>query len=267
MSSRPQPQEYGQMSGAMRFNLAFLAGVAALVGAAAPKKPDDKPKVVVAIPLGLTPGKTTKLLVRGLKLDKATEVHLLDPKGKIKILSKGKAPLPNKEKENIDHYGDTQLQIEATLSADYAGPTVTFTVVTSSGESPPHTLIVDHTPIIAEKKPNNGFQKAQPIRLGQTIEGIVNPAADVDVFRFDGKQGQQVVVEVFAARYGSPLDSLLTLYDAQGRIIASNDDVDGTADSRIETILPATGAYYVSVVDANDVGSPSNVYRLVVRAK
>jgi hypothetical protein len=31
--------------------------------------------------------------------------------------------------------------------------------------------------------------------------------------------------------------------------------------------LPATGAYYVSVVDANDVGSPSNVYRLILRAK
>ena len=206
-------------------------------------------------------------MCRGLKLDKATEVHLLDPKGKVKILSKGKAPLPNKEKDDVGRYGDTQIQIEATLSADYAGPTVSFTVVTSSGESPPHTLFVDHTPIIAEKKPNNGFQKAQPIRLGQTIEGVVNPAADVDVFRFDGKQGQQVVIEVFAARYGSPLDSLLTLYDAEGRIVASNDDVDGTADSRIETTLPATGAYYVSVVDANDVGSSSNVYRLATRSQ
>ena len=252
----------------MGYNLPLLAGMAVLVVAAAPKKPDDvKPKVIVAAPLGLTPGKTTKLLVRGLKLDKATEVHLLDPKGKVKILSKGKAPLPNKEKDDVGRYGDTQIQIEATLSADYAGPTVSFTVVTPSGESPPHTLFVDHTPIIAEKKPNNGFQKAQPIRLGQTIEGVVNPAADVDVFRFDGKQGQQVVVEVFAARYGSPLDSLLTLYDAEGRIVASNDDVDGTADSRIEATLSATGAYYVSVVDANDVGSPSNVYRLATCAK
>jgi hypothetical protein len=63
------------------------------------------------------------------------------------------------------------------------------------------------------------------------------------------------------------LDSLLTLYDADGRIVASNDDVDGTADSRVEATLPRTGVYYVSVVDANDVGSPSNIYRLVTRAK
>jgi hypothetical protein len=252
----------------MRYNLAVVAGFAVLVVAADPKKPDDmKPKVVVAAPLGLTPGKATKLVVRGLKLDVATEVHLHDPKGTAKILSKGKAPLPNKEKDDVGRYGDTQIEIEAILSDDFAGPTVTFTLVTPAGESAPHTLLVDHAPIVSEKKPNNSFQKAQPIQLGQSIEGVVNAGADVGVFRFDGKQGQQVVLEVFAARYGSPLDSLVTLYDTEGRIVASNDDVDGTADSRIEATLPTNGAYYVSVVDANDVGSLSNVYRLVTRAK
>jgi hypothetical protein len=252
----------------MRYNLALVAGLAVLIVAADPKEPEDNtPKVVVAAPLGLAPGKTTKLLVRGLKLDTTTEVRLHDPKGTAKILSKGKAPLPNKEKDDVGRYGDTQIEIEAVLSADYAGPTATFTVVTPSGESAPHTLFVDHAPIVAEKKPNNSFQKAQPVQLGQTIEGVVNAGSDVDVFRFDGKQGQQVVLEVFAARFGSPLDSLLTLYDADGRIVASNDDVDGTADSRVEATLPRTGVYYVSVVDANDVGSPSNIYRLVTRAK
>jgi hypothetical protein len=252
----------------MRYSLALVAGLSVLVTAAESKKPDDtKPKVVVAAPLGLTPGKRTIFHIRCLKLDAATEVRLHDPKATAKILSKGKAGLPNKEKDDVARYGDTQIEIEATLSADYAGPTVTFTVVTPAGESTPHTLFVDHAPVVAEQKPNNSFQKAQPVHLGQTIEGVVNPASDVGVFRFDGKQGQQIVLEVFAARYGSPLDSLLTLYDAEGRIVASNDDVDGTADSRIEATLPATGAYYVSVVDANDVGSPSNVYRLVTRIK
>lgn len=249
----------------MRYKLALFVGLPFLLVAADAKKPDDKPKVVVAAPLGLTPGNATRLLVRGLKLDTATEVHLHDPKGTAKILSKSKAPLPAKEKDEAGRFGDTQMEIEATLSVDYASPTVTFTVVTPSGETPPHTLFVDHTPVVVVKNPSNGFQKAQPVQLGQTIEGVVN--GGVEVFRFEGKQGQQIILEVFAARYGSPLDSLLTLYDAEGRIVASNDDVDGTADSRIGTTLPATGAYYVSVVDANDVGSPSNIYRLVARAK
>ncbi len=237
--------------------------------AAEPAKPDakDLPKIVVAAPLGLAPGKPTKLLLRGLKLDEATEVRLHDPKGTAKILSKGKAPLANKEKDDLRRYGDTQIEIEATLSADYAGPTVPLTVVTPAGESAPHALMVDHEPVLPEKEPNNGFRNAQPVQVGQTVEGVVNPNSDVDVFRIDGKEGQRLVLEVFAARYGSPLDSMLTLYDADGRIVAANDDSDGTADSRVEATLPRAGAYYVSVVDANDVGSTANVYRLTIRAK
>ena len=237
--------------------------------AAEPVKPDPKerPKIIVAVPLGLTPGKPTKLLLRGIKLDEATEIRLHDPKGSAKILSKGKAPVNAKEKEQLDRYGDTQMEIEATPSADYPGPTVMLSVVTPAGESPPHAVLVDREPVVHEKKPNNGFENAQPVGFGQTVEGVVNAASDVEVYRFDGKEGQRLVLEVFAARYGSPLDSLLTLYDADGRIVASNDDADGTADSRIETTLPRNGVYYVSVVDANDGGGPNDVYRLTIRPK
>jgi len=97
--------------------------------------------------------------------------------------------------------------------------------------------------------------------------GFPDTTQDVDVFRFDGKEGQAVVIEVFAARYGSPLDSFLTLYTADGQIVASNDDHAGSADSLIETTLPKSGAYYVSVIDANDQGGPAYVYRLAVRAR
>jgi pre-peptidase len=254
----------------MRPAVALAAGLAAVaLLAAEPKKPDakDPPKVVVAAPLGLAPGKPTKLVLRGLKLDEATEVRLHDPKGSARILSKGKAPLVNKEKDDLPRYGDTQIEIEATLPADYAGAAVPVSVVTPADESPPHPLMVDHEPVLPEKEPNNGFRNAQPVQVGQTVEGAVNPNSDVDVFRIDGAQGQQIVLEVFAARFGSPLDSMLTLYDADGRVVASNDDADGSADSRVEAMLPRAGAYYISVVDANDVGSTANVYRLVIRAK
>jgi hypothetical protein len=249
--------------------LAAIAVAALTLLAAEPVKPDakDLPKVIVAEPLGLPPGKPTKLVLRGLKLDEATEVRLHDPKGSARILGKGKAALANKEKDDLPRYGDTRLEIEATLADDFAGPTVSVSVVTPTGESPLHALMVDREPITPEKEPNNGFDKAQPVQVGQTIEGVVNPGGDVDVFRIDGKEGQRLVLEVFAARFGSPLDSLLTLYDADGRIVASNDDSDGTPDSRLEATLPRTGVYFIALVDANDVGSTANVYRLTIREK
>jgi hypothetical protein len=154
-----------------------------------------------------------------------------------------------------------------TLPADFADKEAGFTVVTPAGESAPHKLLVDKTPTVAEKEPNNGFRQAQPVQVPQVIDGAIGQNQDVDVFRFDGHAGQQVVIEVFAARYGSSLDSFLTLYNADGQIIASNDDIEGTTDSRIEATLPKAGVYYLSVIDAHDTGGPAHVYRLVLRTK
>ena len=87
----------------------------------------------------------------------------------------------------------------------------------------------------------------------------------MDLFRFEGKEGQRITMEVFAARYGSALDSLLTLYDGEGRILASCDDISGSSDSRLDAILPKAGTYFVGVIDANDQNGPAYVYRPSVR--
>jgi hypothetical protein len=105
------------------------------------------------------------------------------------------------------------------------------------------------------------------VQLPQAIDGAINQPQDVDVFRFEGKKGQKIVCEVLAARYGSPLDSILTLYDADGHVLASNDDYGGSADSRLELTLPKTGVYFFSLIDAHDLGGPSYVYRLALRVK
>ena len=62
---------------------------------------------------------------------------------------------------------------------------------------------------------------------------------DVDVFRFEGRAGQRVVAEVLAARLGSPVDSFLTVYDAQGRVLAANDDHGGSMLRRMQTFVNA----------------------------
>src|SRR5947209_17499236 len=73
------------------------------------KKPDkkDAPRITVAIPLGATPGATTKITVRGLKIDTATAIRFQDAKVTAKILTKGKANVPDKNPEKV---GDTQLE-------------------------------------------------------------------------------------------------------------------------------------------------------------
>jgi len=231
------------------------------------KKPDprDQPRPLYAVPLGVSAGTTTKVHLRGLKLDTATAVKAVEPNVTVKLLKKEKAAVPNQA--DPKRYGDTQVELEITVPKDFAGDAVSVVLTTPAGDTMPHRVLVDTTPVVAEKEPNNGFRQAQAVLLGQTVQGKIDPAQDVDVYRFEGKKGQAVVLEVVAARLGSPLDSVLTLYDGEGRTLAVNDDSGDSADSRLQLTLPRDGMYFVSVQDAHDLGGGTHVYRLQLRAR
>jgi hypothetical protein len=249
-----------------RFRCAALASCLLFSSqAVAQKKPAAKgiPRIIFANPLGLTPGKTTHVSLRGLKLDTAKELRFAEPKIQVRILSKGRAKPVNQQPPA--KVGDTQIEAEMTLNANIKCEAVSCVVVGPAGESPPHQLLINTLPAVADKEPNNGFADAQTVQLPQIIDGVIGQPQDVDVFRFTGKAGQRIVLEVQAARYGSALDSLLTLYDEAGRQLAANDDWNGSADSRLSLTLTRTGTYYVCLMDAQDQGGPAHVYRLILR--
>jgi len=225
-----------------------------------PKK--DGPKVLMSVPLGVPPGATTTVTLRGLKLDTATTIRFQDLKATAKILSKGKSAVP--DKIPADKAGDTQLVVEVTLRGGMSSGTLPLFVITPSGETS-GSLLINDGPVIAEKEPNDGFRQAQPLPVPATVEGAISRPQDVDVFRIEGQAGQRLVIEVLAARHGSLLDSFLYLYDADGQEIAANDDHGGSTDSWLEVTLPKQGAYYISLLDAHDSGSAAHVYRLLVR--
>jgi len=135
---------------------------------------------------------------------------------------------------------------------------------------------VDDLPECVEREPNNDRREAQPMTTPAIANGRIQRPGDVDVFQFDGKAGQQVVLEVTARRLRSPLDSLIRLTDADGKTIALNDDrVDKVghlhrdmsylthhADSYLMAELPADGTYFARVSDVRQAGSPAHAYRL-----
>lgn len=234
----------------------------------AQKKKDDKdapPQVVVALPLAIDTGKTTKVTLRGLKLDTVTELRVQDPKSTGKIVGKSrKITVP--PNANASQVGDSEIDIEITLPKEVAGVTVPIAVIGPNGESKPHQLIVrGGSPILMEKEPNDGFKQAQTISIGCIVEGSIKNPQDVDVFRFEGKQGDKLIVELQANRFGSPLDGLLTVHDEAGRIIANADDSSAAIDPVLRVSVPRTGAYYLSLIDAHDQGGSIYLYRLIVR--
>lgn len=244
--------------------LVFLAILAVVSPTVQDKKAATKtePVVLLSIPLGAAPGKTTKLTLRGLNLDTAKEVRV--DQGSVKVLNKGKAGVPEKNPEKV---GDTQVEIELKLDAKINGDSVAVIVVTPAGEAKLYEVLVEtKLPVNAEKEANDGFRAAQAISLPTVVDGTIGRQKDVDVFGFSGKKGQKVTAEVLASRRGSPLDAILTLYDAKMQQIVANDDFDKNhRDAKIEFTLPDDGVYYLSLIDAHDTGSNLHVYRLVVK--
>jgi hypothetical protein len=131
-------------------------------------------------------------------------------------------------------------------------------------------FLVDTLPEVVEREPNDSVQTAQAVALPVIVNGRIDRPGDWDVYRFEGRGGQQVIAEVCARRLESPLDSVLELLDADGRRLAFNDDhedkSDGLrthhADSLINITLPADGTYYVRLGDAQRHGGPEYAYRL-----
>lgn len=129
---------------------------------------------------------------------------------------------------------------------------------------------LDVLPDGLEREPNDQQAQAQRVSPPFIVNGRVERPGDRDLFQFDGKEGEEVVVEIVARRLDSPLDASLKMTDSAGRIIALSDDVEDLgsgvnthhADSYIRTKLPAAGIYYVQLTDAQHSGGEEYAYRL-----
>ena len=129
-----------------------------------------------------------------------------------------------------------------------------------------------------EVEPNNDAETAQRVRLPGIVDGRIAQPGDVDNYLFNGRTGDEIVVEVIARRVGSPLDSLVRLIDASGSVVAWNDDYEHKegylhtdmgvlthqADSYLRATLPAAGDYVVQVADTQGQGGEACAYRLRV---
>jgi len=132
---------------------------------------------------------------------------------------------------------------------------------------------VDTLPECTETEPNDNQQAGQQVTMPVIVNGRVDRVGDRDVFAFDGKADEELVVEVSARRLGSPLDSAVRLLDAAGAVLASNDDhedrasglVTHHADSYLRAQLPTTGTYFIQLLEAQRQGGEAYAYRLCIR--
>jgi hypothetical protein len=116
-----------------------------------------------------------------------------------------------------------------------------------------------------EAEPNNEVAKATPAPgpLPLAFNGIIQEKGDVDFFKFTATKGHVFNFKVHARSVRSPLDSVISIHNAQGAQLAANDD-QGGPDSTQPWTVPADGDYFLAVKDQLGRGGPLFVYRVEV---
>ena len=213
--------------------------------------PPPKPEVaLVAIPFGLERGQPRDIRITGKCLTLADEVRTSDPKITGSIL-----------RENMSA---TAITLRITAASDARMSTQEFWIANAGGESAKLKLLIDDLPQVTEQEPNDTPSNAKTLALPASAWGTLSQRGDTDHFAFTGKANQLIVVDAMSARLGTKANLIVSLSDAKGQILASNNDFAGSPDSFLAVKLPGDGRYTINVRDLEMAGSVNHVYRLSV---
>jgi hypothetical protein len=165
------------------------------------------------------------------------------------------------------------VKLRLTVAAGAAPGVREFRIATSHGISSVGQLLVVEDPVVQESGDNNTPANANPISPPCVVCGRIEAAEDVDCFRFHAEAGQTFTFEVHCARLQDKIhdlqkhaDPMLTLYGADGRELAANDDFY-FADPLLTYTFAKAGDYVIQVRDSKYDGDPRWVYALSVTGR
>jgi hypothetical protein len=105
-------------------------------------------------------------------------------------------------------------------------------------------------------EPNNTFADATEIAPGQEFCDLTLwPTGDQDYFTFFAKRN--FTYRVFTDNLDPGVDTILTVYNPQGNVIATNDDYQGNRRSQVEFTANADGFYFGRILN-QDLTDPAN---------
>jgi hypothetical protein len=163
----------------------------------------------------------------------------------------------------------TRVKMKVKVADDAVPGVREFRLIASAGVSSIGQLVIGRDPVVAEAGDNDTREKAQSITLPCAVSGRLERAEDVDFFKFRARAGQTATFEVLGARIQDKIhdlqkhaDPMLTLYDAEGRELAANDDAC-FADPLLAYTFESDGDYYLQVRDSKYDGDPRWVYALL----
>ncbi|MFM7516733.1 MAG: DUF1549 domain-containing protein [Pirellula sp.] len=187
-------------------------------------------------PQALAPGKTVRVEFTGNQFKNPLRVG-----GSIPIEAQWVSVEPTKA------VADLRIPDNAPL-----GPK-TFWLATDESISEPLQILVDDLQGIADNASNHNRAQPQVLTIPCAVDGK-SDAALSDFYQIHLGASTSVSIDCIAERIGSTMDSVLRIWDAQGKLLIQADDTASSPDSQIRFIAPSEGDYLIEVVDNRFAG-------------
>ncbi len=228
-------------------------------------------------PLGMPRGGTFELTINGYNLAKASAIYFSDPSVTAAITRI--RDLTDQDDVRLGGNGTPltidlgPLPVRSEITADLKiapnaplGP-VRFRVLTPLGLSPQGTVDIEpYWGEAGDKEPNDTITDATLAGLPAILVGAISKPGDVDYYKIEVKDGEQLVFEDDGRMLGSSLQNVMAIEDSKGDIIAQHRD-DGTPGANtFAHKFDKAGTYYVRISDYQESGSGKHFYRVKVGA-
>lgn len=106
----------------------------------------------------------------------------------------------------------------------------------------------------------------KPVAAPVGLNGILSKPGEVDSYRVNVRPGAKLRLDVLARRLGSPLDGVLSVRTAQGKVLGRNDDRPGNRDPGLDVQLPGSvKQVIVTLRDQQGRGGDNYIYRIEVQ--
>ncbi len=226
-------------------------------------------------PVGVARGTTIEMTMEGLNLAKASAIYFSEPGvtgrivrvkelpdlSDIRLGSNGTAstvdvgPLPPQN----------QVTVEVDVSPDAEIGPVSFRLLTPLGTSPEGKFLIE--PYYGEapdKEPNDTPENAFETFLPAILAGAISRPGDIDYYKIQVKEGQELSFLNGAMLIGSALQPVVTILDSDLNVVAEYGQNGGSEQVIFARHFAKAGTYYVRVEDYQRSGRASNFYRIIV---
>lgn len=226
-------------------------------------------------PVGVSRGTTVEMTVEGLNLAHSSGIYFSQPGVTGRILRVKELPdLPdirlgsNGTPSTVDvgplpPRNQVTVEIEVDPEANI-GP-VSFRLLTPLGTSPEGRFLIE--PYYGEspdREPNDTPENAFECYLPTILAGTISKPGDVDYFKIQVKDGEELSFLNGAMLIGSQLQPVVTIFDESQNVVREFGLDGGPSAVMFAHRFTRGGTYYIRVSDYLESGRAANFYRIVV---